>query len=173
MPSIMSHSTETEARLAFPDNTRRECVIIFRRSKVSGETMRLTRRSAAFQLAGFTALATLCTRGVAADSKAQRHCLTVLYPWQADARFDFDYYRDKHLVLLRELYGKALGAMQIRKGLHKGDGSQPAFIAAVTVEILSMDAFNAAGKEHFPKIAADVANYTNLQPVGQIEAIVE
>lgn len=103
--------------------------------------------------------------------KRARHCLTVLYPWAADARFDFDYYRNKHLVMLRDLYGKSVGKMQVRKGLHKGDGSAPAFIASVTIEILSMDAFDAAGKEHLPKLIADVPNFTNVIPVAQVEEV--
>ena len=76
----------------------------------------------------------------------------MLYPWQPDAQFDFDYYRHKHLAMMSKLYGKSVGRMQVRKGLHKGDGSPPAFIAIMTVEILSMEAFDAAGKQHLPKL---------------------
>jgi len=128
----------------------------------------------AAMLTGFSALSSLLATPLSANDKSaagKRQCLTVLYPWQSDARFDFEYYRNKHLVMLSELYGKAIGGMQVRKGLRKGDGSAPAFIAAVTIEILSMEAFDAAGKEHLPKVLADVANYTNVPALGQIEEI--
>jgi hypothetical protein len=59
----------------------------------------------------------------------------------------------------------------VRKGLRKGDGSAPAYIASVSIEIPSMEAFEAAGKEHFPKLLADIPNYTNLTAVAQIEEI--
>jgi hypothetical protein len=36
-----------------------------------------------------------------------------------------------------------------------------------------MDDFNAAGKEHLPKLMADLPNFSNITPVGQIEEIVE
>jgi hypothetical protein len=36
-----------------------------------------------------------------------------------------------------------------------------------------MDAFDATGKEHFPKLIADVPNFSNVTPVGQIAKIVE
>jgi uncharacterized protein (TIGR02118 family) len=135
--------------------------------------MPITRRIvSAGMLTGFSALGTVLSAPLAAADRKARHCLTVLYPWQADARFDFDYYRDKHLVMLRDLYGSSVGQMQVRKGLRKGDGSPPAYLASLTVEILSVEGFEAAGKEHFPKLAADVANYTNLAPVGQIEEII-
>ena len=139
--------------------------------------MTTTRRSATTRLlGGMTTLAAMLSAPVsgadkAAKSAGARHCLGVYYPWQADAKFDYDYYRDKHLKLLSDLYGKAIGKMQLRKGLHKGDGSSPAFVMSLTVEILSMEAYDAAVKEHLPKVRADIANFTNIIPVAQIEEI--
>jgi uncharacterized protein (TIGR02118 family) len=137
--------------------------------------MKLTRRAATqigFTSLGFTSLATLLAAPLAAKSESGgRHCLSVFYPWQADARFDFDYYRDKHLKMMRDLYGKSVGRFEVRKGLRKGDGSPPAFIAVMTVEIRSLDAFDAAGKEHLPTLLADLANFSNVTPVGQIEEV--
>ena len=140
--------------------------------------MELTRRSFGTNLLGMTALGTLLAAPLsAADKSAKaaggRHCLSVYYPWQADAKFDFDYYRDKHLKMMSELYGKSVGKMQVRKGLHKGDGSSPAFVTALTVQILSMEAYEVASKEHVAKLIADVPNFTNIKPVAQVEEIVE
>ena len=139
--------------------------------------MELTRRSATRHLLGMTALGTLLSVPLsAADAGAKspdtRHCLSVFYPWQVDARFDFDYYRAKHLKLMGELYGKSVGQFEVRRGLHKGDGSSPAFIAVMTVQIRSMAAFEAAGKQHLPRLLADLANFSNVTPVGQIEELV-
>jgi uncharacterized protein (TIGR02118 family) len=134
--------------------------------------MRMTRRTAmGGALGGLSALTAILSATHAAPAAGTRHCLTVLYPWQSDARFDFDYYRHAHLGKMRELYGASLGKMEVRRGLHKGDGSPPAYIATATIEILSMEGFDAAGKEHFPKLLADITNYTNLVPLGQIEEV--
>jgi uncharacterized protein (TIGR02118 family) len=146
--------------------------------------MNMTRRSAATNLLGMTTLGALWSAPVSANegadegaadkskkSSGARHCLAVYYPWQADAKFDDDYYRNKHLKMLADLYGKSVGKMQIRKGLHKGDGSAPAFVTALTVEIRSMDAYEAASKEHVSKLIADVPNFTNIRPVAEIEEI--
>jgi len=124
-------------------------------------------------LTGFSTLSTLLSVPVPAADKQGRQCLTVLYPWSADARFDFDYYRNKHLAMMRDLYGAAVGRMEVRKGLRKGDGSPPAFVASMTVEILSMEGFDAAGKLHLQKLFADLPNFSNITPVGQIEEFVE
>jgi uncharacterized protein (TIGR02118 family) len=141
-------------------------------------TMRMTRRmAAAGALGGFTALGTLMATPLAAQTQAKdkdsRLCLTVLYPWQVDAQFDFAYYRDKHLTLLAKLYGASVGKMQVRKGLRQGDGSPPGFVATVTIDILSMEGFDAAGKQHFPTLAADLPNFSNIKPLGQIEEIMK
>jgi uncharacterized protein (TIGR02118 family) len=141
--------------------------------------MPITRRNLSVgMLTGFSALSTLLSapRATAQEndqrkSKASRYCLTALYPWQADARFDFVYYRDKHLGMMRDLYDSSLGRMEVSKGLRKGDGSAPAFVTSVTVEILSMEGFEAAGKLHFQKLMDDLPNFSNITPVGQIEEI--
>ena len=136
--------------------------------------MPMSRRAATAALCtGFSALGTLLAAPLAAATTGKRQYLTVLYPYAPEARFDFDYYRAKHLVMMRDWYGASVGTMQVRRGLRKGDGSPPAFIASLTIEILSMDGFDAAGKEHFPKLMADLPNFSNITPVGQIEEIVE
>jgi len=141
--------------------------------------MPITRRNLSVgMLTGFSALSALLSAPrAAAEGKdndkpvASRLCLTVLYPWQADAHFDYAYYHDKHLAMMRDSYGSSLGRMEVRKGLRKGDGSPPAFVTTVTVEILSMEGFEAAGKQHFQKLMADLPNFSNITPVGQIEEI--
>ena len=140
--------------------------------------MKINRRSAATSLLGMTAFgasrsAPLRAADKAAKPAGTRHCLAVYYPWQADARFDYDYYRNKHLKMLADLYGKSVGKMQVRKGLRKGDGSSPVFVTALTVEIRSMEAYEAASKEHLPKLRADIPNFTNIIPVAQIEELLD
>jgi len=143
--------------------------------------MKLTRRSTATNLLGMTALGAWLSAPLSAKDESAtnesakpsgaRHCLSVYYPWQADAKFDYDYYVDKHLKMLAELYGKSVGRMTVRKGLPRGDGSPPAFVTALSVEIRSMEAFDAASSEHRPKLIADLANFTNITPIAQIEEI--
>ena len=134
--------------------------------------MPMTRRKAVGALGGLTAL-TMLSEANAAKPAGTRHCLTVVYPWKDDAKFDFEYYIGKHLPLLRQLYGSSVGKMEVHKGLRRGDGSPPAFVGGVTVEILSMEAFDTAAREHRPKLIADVPNFSNITPVAQIDELVE
>jgi uncharacterized protein (TIGR02118 family) len=134
--------------------------------------MKTTRRAAVSgALLGFTGLASLMARPLAAADKKTRLNLSVLYPNKPDAKFDFDYYRDKHLALFRELYGAAVGPMTVRKGLRAGDGSPAPFVAILSVIIENQEAFDAAGKLHFQKLFDDLPNFSNIVPVGQVDEI--
>jgi uncharacterized protein (TIGR02118 family) len=136
--------------------------------------MAFTRRAATTHLlGGMAALGAtpLSAAEPAAAKSPARYCLSVFYPWRDDAKFDYDYYREKHLKLLGDLYGNSVGEMRVRKGLRKGDGSSPAFVTVLTVEILSLEAYEAASKEHVSKLRADIGNFTNIIPAAQIDEI--
>jgi uncharacterized protein (TIGR02118 family) len=92
--------------------------------------------------------------------------LSVLYPKTDGARFDHEYYRDKHVPLAVSAWG--VERVEIDKGL---DGP---YEAAVHFFFPSTDAIAAAmGSEGTGAIRADVANYTDIQAVLQTSEIVE
>jgi len=96
---------------------------------------------------------------------------SVYYPFDAAARFDFDYYRDTHFPLvLRLLEAYGVRGFDIDRGLPGPDGSPPRFLAVG--HLLCDDAGRlAAGlKEHGAQITGDVANYTDLVPFTQLNA---
>ena len=91
--------------------------------------------------------------------------LSVLYPKTDGAKFDHDYYRDKHVPLAVRSWG--LDSAEIDKGV-----GGP-YVAAVHFLFESTDAMNAAlASEGTGAVIADVANYTNVTPVQQISEIV-
>ena len=91
--------------------------------------------------------------------------LSVLYPQSDGATFDHDYYRDTHVPLAVQTWG--LEGAEIDKGI---DGP---YVAAVHFTFESMDALGAAmGAPGTADVMADVANYTNIQPVMQISEVV-
>lgn len=90
--------------------------------------------------------------------------LSVLYPAGDGITFDHDYYRDKHVPFVAQVW-QPVGA-EIDKGV---DGP---YLAAVHVTFASMDDLQAAmGKPEMEQVMADVQNYTNAQPVLQISEI--
>ena len=92
--------------------------------------------------------------------------LSVLYPKTEGAKFDHDYYRDKHVPLAVSTWG--VERVEIDKGVNGP------YEAAVHFFFPSTDAIGAAmGAEGTGAIMADVANYTDIQPVMQTSEIVE
>lgn len=91
--------------------------------------------------------------------------LSVLYPKTEGAKFDHDYYRDKHVPLACSTWG--LDGAEIDKGI---DGP---YEAAVHFRFESTDAIQAAmGKPGTADVMADVANYTTIAPVLQTSEMV-
>jgi uncharacterized protein (TIGR02118 family) len=92
--------------------------------------------------------------------------LSVFYPKSEGATFDHDYYRQKHVPLCINTWG--LQGAEIDKGL---DGP---YVAAVHFKFASPEALQAAmGSEGTGAVLADVANYTNIQPVLQTSEVID
>jgi uncharacterized protein (TIGR02118 family) len=100
--------------------------------------------------------------------------VTVLYPAQEGTHFDHEYYRTKHMPMVRQSLGGALLRTSIEKGIGTVEpGKPPPFMASCHLEFESTEAFGAAFGPHATVIMADIPNYTNVQPVVQIAEIVE
>ena len=92
--------------------------------------------------------------------------LSVFYPATEGAKFDHDYYREKHVPLAAKSWG--LDSYEIDKGL---DGP---YVAAVHFAFESTDAISTAmSSEGTGAVMADMANYTDITPVLQTSEIVE
>jgi uncharacterized protein (TIGR02118 family) len=99
--------------------------------------------------------------------------VSVMYPNTAGARFDHDYYRDKHMPMLKEKMGDACKSYTIDKGLAGGAPGAPApYIGMCHIFCDSVESFQAAFGPHMKAIMADVPNYTDLKLVMQISEVV-
>ena len=99
--------------------------------------------------------------------------MSVYYPAAGGSKFDHDYYRTRHMPLIQQRLGAACLRYEIEKGLAGGEpGSAPKFVAACHVYSPSLAAFQQAFAPHRAEIVADVANYTDIQPIVQISEIV-
>lgn len=100
--------------------------------------------------------------------------VSVLYPYQENARFDHDYYRDTHLPLVRSLMGEGLRKFTIDKGISGGlPGTQPPYIAMCHLFCESFETFHQSFAPHAEKIYQDIINYTDITPVMQFSEVVE
>jgi len=97
----------------------------------------------------------------------------VMYPYSPNARFDHAYYRDSHLPMVKQKTGAACLGYTIDRGLAGGaPGAPPAHVASCDLLFESVESFQAAFGAHGKAIMADVANYTDIQPIMQISEVV-
>ncbi len=98
--------------------------------------------------------------------------VSVLYPYQEGSRFDMDYYSTTHKNLVIEKLGPACKQIAIEQGLAGGDpDSPPLYTAMGHLYFDSLATFQESFGPHAEAIMADVANYTEIQPVVQISEV--
>ena len=99
--------------------------------------------------------------------------VSVVYPNNPAALFNHDYYRDKHLPLIKSRMGAALKYYAIDKGLAGGVPDAPApYVAACHLLCDSVEAYKSSFGPHAQEIGGDVANFTNVKPFVQISQVV-
>jgi len=125
------------------------------------------------------ALVALCALAIggaslaaSAGSAPPKRCITVLYPNKPGVRFDFDYYKNHHIPLIKRLYGKGIAKFELRRGVETPDKSPVTYIATINIWIGSQKAFDEAAAKHAQELRDDVKNFTDEQPVIQTDEIV-
>ena len=99
--------------------------------------------------------------------------VSVMYPNTPGARFDHDYYRDKHMPLVKRLLGDNCKYYTIDKGLAGGEpGAPPTYVGMCHLFCDSVDAFQAGFGPNVGEIMADIQNYTDISPVLMISEVV-
>src|SRR5882672_7377143 len=99
--------------------------------------------------------------------------VSVMYPSRSDARFDHDYYRTKHLPLIKNRMGAALRYYTIDKGLADAVGKAPGeYVAMCHLLCNSVGEYRSSFGPHAKEIDGDIRNFTNVTPVVQISEVV-
>ena len=57
--------------------------------------------------------------------------VTVFYPYSEGQTFDIDYYCNKHMAMVKELFGEVLKGMTVEKGIAGPVPNSPALYAAM------------------------------------------
>jgi uncharacterized protein (TIGR02118 family) len=121
---------------------------------------------------------TQCRRGskkVQQSSKQEEAMIkvSVMYPNNPGVRFDHDYYREKHMPLVKARMGDACKYYTIDKGLAGGAPGAPAtYVGMCHIFADSVDSFQKAFGPHAKEILGDIKNYTDAAPVMQISEVV-
>ena len=99
--------------------------------------------------------------------------VSVFYPNKPGARFDHDYYKDRHMPLLKAKMGDACKRWTVDRGIGGGaPGEAPTYVAMCHIYCDSVESFQAGFGPHAKEILGDIPNYTDLQPVIQISEVV-
>ncbi|WP_263260356.1 EthD family reductase [Pseudomonas sp. RIT-PI-S] len=99
----------------------------------------------------------------------------VLYPNAEGVTFDYPYYLDKHMALVRLRLGASLIADSVEKGLGGGAPQSAApFVTICSLYFETLESFKQAMGAHGAELNADVPHFTNATPLTQIsEVLVE
>jgi uncharacterized protein (TIGR02118 family) len=99
--------------------------------------------------------------------------VSVMYPNKSGARFNHEYYRDKHMPLVKARMGDTCKHYTVDKGIAGGAPGAPAtYIGMGHIFCESMEAFQSGFGPHMKEIMADIPNYTDLNPVIQMSEVV-
>jgi uncharacterized protein (TIGR02118 family) len=98
--------------------------------------------------------------------------VTVLYENAEGKKFDMAYYCEKHIPMVKQKLGSACRRVDVDQGLGGAQpGSKPAFVAMANLHFDSVDAFQHAFAPHADSILGDIPNYTDIQPLIQVNEV--
>lgn len=100
--------------------------------------------------------------------------ISILYPKTPGTRFDLDYYLNKHMPLSIRLLSAHPGfkGVTVESGLSGAfPGTQATYVAMCHFRFDSTESFIAAFMPHAQVLQGDMPNYTDIEPVIQINEI--
>ena len=98
--------------------------------------------------------------------------VTVLYENGEGKKFDMAYYCDKHIPMVKQKLGSACRRVDVDQGLGgAAPGSKPTFVAMCNLHFDSVDDFQRAFAPHADSIMGDIPNYTDIQPLIQVNEV--
>ncbi|GMN08353.1 EthD family reductase [Croceitalea sp. MTPC5] len=99
--------------------------------------------------------------------------VAILYPSGDGKTFDMDYYADKHMPMVADLFGDPLKRYAIDKGVAGRTPEDPLpYVAVGYFYFDTLTDYQNAFSANAEKILSDIPNYTNIQPVVQISEVV-
>jgi len=98
-------------------------------------------------------------------------CITVLYPMKDNEGFDFDLYKRRHVPLIKDILGKSLHKIEVRKGQSAQDGGAPTYVAVISIWIADWDAYEKAMTTRTQELLDEVPLFTKAMPTMQIDEV--
>ena len=100
--------------------------------------------------------------------------VSILYPSGEGTTFDMQYYETKHMPMVAGFIGKNLKFYEIDKGIAgRTPNDKVPFMAIGYFYINDLAEYNKAIAQNRDAIISDFKNYTNIQPIVQINEITQ
>ena len=99
--------------------------------------------------------------------------VVILYPKTAESRFDMAYFLSRHIPLIREVFKDlSLTHIEVDQGIANVFPDQPVPFESICYFTFANDQdFQTGMAARGSEIVADLPNYTNVQPIIQIDRI--
>jgi uncharacterized protein (TIGR02118 family) len=99
--------------------------------------------------------------------------LMVLYPAKDGEAFNYDYYfNEHHKLLVSRWKPEGMVSCEFDRGLSDPAGGKAPYVAVAHIKFNSADALQKALAKHGAEVVGDVANYTKIQPIMQVNEVV-
>jgi uncharacterized protein (TIGR02118 family) len=99
---------------------------------------------------------------------------SVMYPFEKGARFDFDYYRTKHMDLVqKQLRPFGLVKVEIDKGVPGRGDVPPPYVCVGNLYFSSREGFEKGIVQAGPMLRADIPNFTSIAPTRMFSEVLE
>ncbi|MEM1336805.1 MAG: EthD family reductase [Bacteroidota bacterium] len=113
------------------------------------------------------------TLSEASEEKEGLIKIAIMYPNAEGKTFDMEYYSEKHMPMVAELFGEGLKGLEIDKGIAGRTPEEPMpYLAVGYFYFDSLEAYQNAFGPNAEQILGDIPNYTNIQPVVQISEVI-
>lgn len=98
--------------------------------------------------------------------------VSVIYPATPNARFDMQYYREKHVPMVGERWtSMGLREVKILRGVGAPGGGDATYAVIALLTFESAEALQQAMEKHGKEVVGDVANFTDITPLIQVNEI--
>lgn len=100
--------------------------------------------------------------------------ISSIYPKKEGYQFDFDYYLNTHMPMSIDRLSRAKGfkGMSVERGVDIAEPRiESSYVAMCHYYFDSLENFMAAFMPHAAELRGDIANYTDIQPIIQINEV--
>jgi uncharacterized protein (TIGR02118 family) len=98
--------------------------------------------------------------------------VSVMYPASPGAKFDMDYYRAKHIPLVGARWNSCgLREAKVLQGVGAPGGGVATYSVIALLTFDSAQDFDQAVARHGAEIIGDIANFSSVQPVIQVNDV--